>query len=78
MFVRHLSSLLFGFILIIMSSSTARAADITAYDFTFPSIDGSLLSLDAFRGQPLLIVNTASQCGFTPQYDGLQAVYEMY
>ena len=61
-----------------MSSSTARAADITAYDFTFPSIDGSLLSLDAFRGQPLLIVNTASQCGFTPQYDGLQAVYEMY
>jgi len=74
----RLPSLLFGFILIIMSTSLARAADITAYDFSFPSIDGGTLSLDAYRGQPLLIVNTASQCGFTPQYDGLQAVYESY
>ena len=61
-----------------MSSSSAQADEVTAYDFTFPAIDGSLLSLDDYRGQPLLIVNTASQCGFTPQYDGLQAIYEAH
>ena len=61
-----------------MSSSSAHADDLTAYDFTFPAIDGSTLSLDAYRGQPLLIVNTASQCGFTPQYDSLQAIYDAH
>ena len=83
MLARHLSSLFLGFTLIMlpfsmMSASSARTADITAFDFTFPAIDGSLLSLDAYRGQPLLIVNTASQCGFTPQYDGLQAIYNEF
>ncbi|MDA7427174.1 glutathione peroxidase [Primorskyibacter aestuariivivens] len=46
--------------------------------FTFPSIDGGTLDLGDWRGQPVLVVNTASQCGFTPQYDGLQALYDRY
>lgn len=45
---------------------------------TFPSIDGGTLSIEEWRGQPVLVVNTASQCGFTNQYDGLQALYDRY
>ena len=46
--------------------------------FRFPSIDGGEIDLTALRGQPVLVVNTASQCGFTPQYDALQALHEAY
>lgn len=46
--------------------------------FTFDSIDGGSLSLDDWRGHPVLVVNTASRCGFTPQYDGLQALYDRF
>lgn len=45
---------------------------------TFPSIDGGTLNLEDWRGQPVLVVNTASQCGFTPQYEGLQALSDTY
>lgn len=45
------------------------------YDFSAELISGEHLSLAAFRGQVLLIVNTASQCGFTPQYAGLESLY---
>jgi len=47
-------------------------------DVSFESIDGGTLSLADWRGQPVLVVNTASRCGFTPQYDGLQALYDRY
>lgn len=47
-------------------------------DFAFPSIDGGTLSMSDWRGQPVLVVNTASRCGFTPQYDDLQALYDRY
>lgn len=46
--------------------------------FVFDSIDGGTLALDDWRGQPVLVVNTASRCGFTPQYDDLQALYDRY
>lgn len=47
----------------------------TVYDFTVRDIDGQDVSLAEFRGKVLLIVNTASRCGFTPQYEGLEALY---
>lgn len=50
----------------------------SAHDFTFTGIDGDLMRLDNFAGRPMMIVNTASQCGFTYQYDGLQALYDRY
>lgn len=50
----------------------------TAHDFTFAAIDGSPLPLRRFRGYPVLVVNTASACGFTPQYAGLQKLWDTY
>ncbi len=44
----------------------------------FASIDGGTLTLDEWRGRPVLVANTASQCAFTPQYDELQALYDAY
>ncbi|MEM8731145.1 MAG: glutathione peroxidase [Pseudomonadota bacterium] len=44
----------------------------------FPSIDGGTVSLEDYRGGPVLVVNTASECGFTPQYEGMQALYDTY
>ena len=44
----------------------------------FQSIDGGVLDLDNWKGQPVLVVNTASRCGFTPQYNEVQALYDAY
>jgi glutathione peroxidase len=50
----------------------------TAYDFTAETIEGERQDLASYRGKAILIVNVASQCGFTPQYEGLQALYDRY
>ena len=48
---------------------------ITAYAFSFPALSGDDISLAEFTGRPLLVVNTASLCGYTPQYAGLQQLW---
>ena len=53
-------------------------SDTTIYDFEARQINGTDISLSAFRGKVLLIVNTASQCGFTPQFGGLEALHKTY
>jgi glutathione peroxidase len=50
----------------------------TVYDFEAMQIDGSSLALSQFKGQVLLIVNTASACGFTPQFAGLQELHQQF
>ena len=50
----------------------------SAHDFTFTAIGGGKLPLAHFKGKPVLVVNTASECGFTPQYKGLQALWRRY
>jgi glutathione peroxidase len=57
---------------------TALSAEVTAHDFTFENIEGGPLRLADYAGQPILLVNTASMCGFTPQYEALQSLWSQY
>jgi glutathione peroxidase len=50
----------------------------TLYDFKVKTIDHNEITLESYRGKILLIVNVASQCGFTPQYEGLETLYQKY
>ncbi len=61
---------------ILVSCGTLAHAAMSS--FSFPSIDGGELDLATWRGQPVLVVNTASRCGYTRQYDGLQELYDTY
>jgi len=48
------------------------------YDFQVRSLHGTAISLPDYAGKVVLVVNTASKCGFTPQYEGLEALYRKY
>ena len=50
----------------------------TIYDFKVPSLNGGTIDFANFKGKKILIVNTASKCGFTPQYEDLEALYKKY
>ena len=59
-------------------AQSPKGGGMSAYDFDFVSIDGAKMPLAQYRGRPLLVANTASFCGFTPQYDDLEAVWKRY
>jgi glutathione peroxidase len=63
-------------VLCLMSAAMFGASSV--YDFTLNSIDGQPAPLANFKGKVLLVVNVASNCGFTPQYTALEALYEKY
>jgi len=62
----------------LLSSNNIMANNKSIYDFNFKDIDGNSVDLSSFIGKPLLIVNTASRCGFTPQYENLQNLFTLY
>ena len=64
------------FLVIFMSN--ADASEKVFHDFTIESISGETINLSDYKSKVVLLVNTASKCGFTPQYSGLQKIYERY
>jgi glutathione peroxidase len=66
------------FLMFFVACASLFAQSKTIYDFTIKSIDGQPVSLGSYSGKVVLLVNVASKCGFTPQYAGLEAVYEKY
>src|ERR1043166_8461918 len=60
------------------SSSQKRNVSNSIYDFKVNSLAGKEIDFAQFRGKKLLLVNTASKCGFTPQYEGLEALWRKY
>lgn len=58
--------------------AAAAATGQTAHEFAFASIEGAPLEMKQYAGKAVLVVNTASRCGFTPQYEGLQTLWDTY
>jgi glutathione peroxidase len=61
-----------------VDAQSKKGGGMSAYDFDFTTIDGAPLPLAQYRGRLLLVANTASFCGFTPQYEDLEAVWRRY
>jgi glutathione peroxidase len=70
-------SLLMISILLSMTTTNINKAD-SIYQFKVPSLDGGTIDFSQFKGKKILIVNTASKCGFTPQYAQLEELYKKY
>ena len=62
----------------LLPTTVAEMKNKSVLDFKMKDIDGKDVKLNKYKGNVLLIVNTASKCGYTPQYEGLQAIYEKY
>ena len=69
---------LITFLLVFIYSYAGYTKNMTIFDFSFEDIDGNLVNINKFKGKPIFMVNTASRCGFTPQYENLQNLFINY
>ncbi len=74
----NILSILLSFFMFGNPKNEPREIPQSIYDFKVESLDGSTIDFSEFRGKKILIVNTASKCGFTPQYAELEQLYEKY
>jgi glutathione peroxidase len=75
---RQLLALTAGVLAMPATALAQAMSRVTAYAFSFAGLDGGDIKLADYAGKPILVVNTASQCGFTPQYAGLQQLWTRY
>ena len=68
----------YTFFVLSLISIMSINAQTSIHEFSFTTLDGQQKSFADFKGKKILIVNTASECGFTPQYEALQALHEKY
>jgi len=61
---------------VMTSTYLTQAQSLTFHDFKVETIDGEMISLSQFKGKKVMVVNTASKCGLTPQYTDLQKLYD--
>jgi glutathione peroxidase len=73
-----LASLVAGIMLAMVHAPAVATGPSSAFDYAFDAIEGGKMPLAQWRGKALLVVNTASFCGYTPQYEGLQKLWERY
>lgn len=69
---------LFALLAFAVFTSHSPVATPTIYGFKIKSLDGGTIDFSQFKGKKILVVNTASKCGFTPQYEGLEKLYETH
>ena len=70
--------IIFTFFLTMFFGSNTSSSEKSFHDFTIESINGDQITLSDYKNKVVLLVNTASQCGFTPQYSGLQKIFDRY
>ena len=66
------------FFLLIIGVSMINQVNANVYEFSFTSIDGKIIKLSDFKGKPIVIINTASLCGFTNQYSDIEKLFKNY
>ncbi len=76
--MKKVKKILIFAVLILFSNNAMSDNNTTIYNHSLIDIDGNSIDLSVFKGKPLLLINTASRCGFTPQYEGLQKLFTEY